>query len=136
MTRYTKNASGKYMIHGHGYEMLEGSRAQVMHGTAYKTSGGLKKTDLLQNKNGRIVSRKKHSTAKKNNNLLKFGYGTVKGKFGSVKLSGSNKKSRKSKKMKGGSKGTYGGMNYSPESVPGVPTDPYVSGQAGKYIVS
>ena len=50
MTRYTKNANGHYLIHGHKYEMLEGSRAQVMHGTAFKTSGGLKKPDLLQNK--------------------------------------------------------------------------------------
>jgi hypothetical protein len=58
------------MIHGHKYEILEGSRAQVMHGTAYKTSGGLKKSDLLQNKNGRIVSKKKHATAKKERRLV------------------------------------------------------------------
>jgi hypothetical protein len=36
-----------------------GSRAQVMHGTAMKTPGGLTKKDLKYNKNGRIVSRKK-----------------------------------------------------------------------------
>ena len=36
-----------------------GSRAQVMHGTADHTSGGLKKGDLKYNKSGRIVSRKK-----------------------------------------------------------------------------
>jgi DVNP family len=36
-----------------------GSRAQVMHGTAVKTAGGLTKKDLKYNKNGRIVSRKK-----------------------------------------------------------------------------
>ena len=36
-----------------------GSRAQVMHGTADHTSGGLKKGDLKMNKWGRIVSRKK-----------------------------------------------------------------------------
>ena len=38
-----------------------GSRAQVMHGTADHTSGGLKKGDLKMNKWGRIVSRKKSS---------------------------------------------------------------------------
>jgi hypothetical protein len=91
MTRYTKNAHGHYLIKGHKFEMLEGSRAQVVHGTAYKTSGGLKKQDLLQNKNGRIVSRKKHLTAKKEKRLVKAGYGTKKGKFGFVKLNGTKK---------------------------------------------
>lgn len=43
MTRYSKTSSGKYNIKGKMYEQLEGSRAQVYHGTAYKTSGGLKK---------------------------------------------------------------------------------------------
>ena len=36
-----------------------GSRAQVMHGNAQKTAGGLSKGDLKYNKSGRIVSRKK-----------------------------------------------------------------------------
>ena len=99
MTRYTKNAHGHYLIHGHKYEILEGSRAQVMHGTAYKTSGGLKKSEIMMNKNGRIVSRKKHNTAKKEKRLVKAGYGTKKGKFGFVKI-GKNKS--KSKKMRGG----------------------------------
>jgi len=114
MTRYTKNANGQYLIHGHKYEMLEGSRAQVMHGTAYKTSGGLKKSEIMMNKNGRIVSRKKHNTAKKEKRLVRAGYGTKKGKFGFVKVgkSKSNTKS-KSKKMRGG-KGNYGGMNPMP----------------------
>jgi len=101
MTRYTKNANGHYLIQGHKYEMLEGSRAQVMHGTAFKTSGGLKKHELLQNKSGRIVSRKKHGTAKRENRLVKAGYGTKKGHFGAVKL-GSHSRSRRSKKMRGG----------------------------------
>lgn len=68
-----------------------GSRAQVWHGTALKTSGGLKKSDLLMNKNGRIVSKKKHDTAKKEKRLEKAGYKTEKGKFGFVKSSGSSK---------------------------------------------
>ena len=41
-----------------------GSRAQVMHGTAQKTAGGLTKTDLKYNKWGRIVSRKKSAMMK------------------------------------------------------------------------
>ena len=34
-----------------------GSRAEVFHGTAMKTTGGLMKTDLIQDKYGRIISK-------------------------------------------------------------------------------
>lgn len=91
MTRYTKSSSGKYIINGQLYEFLMGSRAQVWHGTAYKTAGELTKKDFMQNKAGRIVSKKKHDTAKREKRLLKAGYGTKKGKFGFVKLSGTRK---------------------------------------------
>ena len=43
-----------------GYNMKTrkvGTRAEVMHGTAVKTKGGLTKTNLKYNKYGRIVSR-------------------------------------------------------------------------------
>jgi len=131
MTRYTKNAHGHYLIHGHKYEVLEGSRAQVMHGTAYKTSGGLKKSDLLQNKNGRIVSRKKHATAKKEKRLVKAGFGTKKGHFGAVKIGAHSRKHRGSKKMRGG--------NYmSPAPVDGmdsgVGASAFVSGQVPYHL--
>ena len=49
-----------------------GSRAQVMHGTAMKTSGGLTKKNLRKNKHGRIVSVKASKSAKKNKNLGSF----------------------------------------------------------------
>lgn len=62
--------------------MQVGSRAQVMHGTAHHTSGGLTKGDLKYNKWGRIVSRKKSQKAKKENRLVKLGFKTRKGKFG------------------------------------------------------
>jgi hypothetical protein len=59
-----------------------GSKAQVYHGTAKHTSGGLTKKDLVQNKHGRIVSRKKMLAGKK---ALKFltrkGYKAKKGTF-------------------------------------------------------
>ena len=76
-----------------------GSRAEVFHGTAKKTSGGLEKKDLLQNKHGEIVSRKKHNTAKKEKRLEKHGYFTQKGKFGFVKKEGKQNK-RKTKKSR------------------------------------
>ena len=90
----------KVSKNGKTYDMLVGTRAQVWHGTAYKTSGGLTKGDLLQNKNGRIVSKAKHASAKREKRLIKAGYGTKKGKFGFVRIG--TKKNRKSKKMRGG----------------------------------
>jgi hypothetical protein len=77
-----------------------GSRRQVWNGTAKKTSGGLTKSDLMMS-HGRIVSKSKHFTAKKEMRLLKYGYGTKKGKFGFVKI-GTKKQRKGRKKMKGG----------------------------------
>ena len=51
--------------------LSSGTRAQVMHGTAKKTSGGLMKKDLMY-KNGRIVSVKASKTAKKRAKTGKF----------------------------------------------------------------
>jgi len=75
-------------------EKTVGSRAEVMHGTAKHTSGGLTKGDLKYNKWGRIVSVKKSQKAKKENRLVKLGFKTQKGKFGVVKKN----KTRKNKK--------------------------------------
>ena len=55
MKRHTKGSDGKYHINGKTYEILIGSRAQVGHGTAYKTKYGLKKDGLVYNKHGRFV---------------------------------------------------------------------------------
>ena len=63
----------------------------------HETEGGLEKHQLLMNKHGRIVSRKKHMTAKKEKRLVKAGYGTKKGKFGYVRVS-KKKGSKKTKK--------------------------------------
>jgi hypothetical protein len=98
MTRFTRSANGKYVVHNKSFDLLIGTRAQVWHGTAYKTTGGLTKNDILQNKNGRIVSRAKHASAKKENRLVKAGFGTKKGVFGYVQL---DKKS-KTKSKRGG----------------------------------
>jgi hypothetical protein len=77
-----------------------GTRAEVWHGTAKHTSGGLEKKDLLKNKHGRIVSKRKHNSEKKSKRLIKAGYGTKKGKFGFVLLG--NAKGRKKGSKKGG----------------------------------
>jgi hypothetical protein len=73
------------MQEGGSHVKAIGSRAQVMHGTAHHTSGGLTKKDLKMNKWGRIVSRKKSAKAKKDKRLEKAGYKTKKGKFGAIK---------------------------------------------------
>lgn len=102
MHKSLKQSDGKYHVKGSKYELLVGSRAQVHHGTAYKTAGGLKKENLLQNKNGRFVSKKKHETAKREKRLEKHGFFAKKGKFGMVRGTpkGSTRKSRRSTKRK------------------------------------
>jgi hypothetical protein len=99
--RHTKHADGKYYIQGNKnpFDLLRGSRAQVWHGTAWKTEGGLEKKDLMKNKNGRIVSVKKHKTAKREKRLEKAGWGFKKGKFGAVRLTKSG--GRRTRKRRG-----------------------------------
>jgi hypothetical protein len=100
MKRHDKSADGFYHINGTKYEELEGSRAKVWHGTAYKTSGGLTKNDLIMNKHGRVVSKRKHTTAKREKRLEKAGFKTRKGHFGAVKGKSLRKSSRKSRKTR------------------------------------
>ena len=96
MKRPTRHEDGTYHVEGNKFSELFGSRTQVMNGNAYKTSGNLAKKDLLMNKWGRIVSAKKHKTAKKEKRLEKAGYFAKKGKFGYVK-----KQTRKNRKTRG-----------------------------------
>ena len=59
-----------------------GSRAQVWHGNAKKTCGGLTKQHLMKNKHGRIVSKKKHNLGKRSiKHLRSMGYVAKKGRF-------------------------------------------------------
>jgi hypothetical protein len=97
MKRIQKGSDGKYHVNGKSYIHLVGSRKQVWMGSAYKTEGQLVKSNLIMNKHRRIVSAKKHATAKKENRLVKAGYGTKKGKFGFVLL-GQNKSKSRSRK--------------------------------------
>ena len=105
MTKFSRTSTGKYSVSGKTFDVLIGTRAQVWHGTAYKTSGGLCKHDLMQNKAGRIVSKAKHMSAKKDKRLIKAGFLTKKGQFGFIKNGKSMKKGRGrkgSRKMRGG----------------------------------
>jgi hypothetical protein len=88
MKRPARQSDGYYHVDGKTFKQLFGSRQQVWNGTAYKTEGLLRKGDIMMNKWGRIVSKKKHATAKKEHQQKKRlfkNYTAVKGKFGSVK---------------------------------------------------
>lgn len=69
--RYSKNKEGKYAINGKIYDALEGSRENVWNEFAYKTTGGLTKLDLIINKDGKIVSKKKSINETINNKFEK-----------------------------------------------------------------
>jgi hypothetical protein len=88
MKRPVRQPDGFYHLNGKQYKELFGSRQQVWNGTAYKTEGLLLKNDIMMNKWGRLVSKKKHATAKKEHKQKKRlfkNYTAVKGKFGSIK---------------------------------------------------
>ena len=69
LKRRDKSDDGFFHIDGRAYKLLEGNRTEVWDGTAYQTSGGLIKKDLLVNKNGKIVSKSKSIEGITNNKL-------------------------------------------------------------------
>jgi hypothetical protein len=80
MKRPSKQKDGKYHIGNTKYDLLMGTREEVWYGAAYKTTGGLIKTDLIVNHLGKIVSLNKSLYEKKSNrleqvNLLKSTFG-------------------------------------------------------------
>ena len=94
-----KKDDGLYHIKGQTYKMLIGSKAQVFHGTAYKTAGGLTKSGVKKSRSsGLYVSKKASDRAKREDRLGKAGYTTIKGKFGAVRI---DEKRRTQKKSKG-----------------------------------
>jgi hypothetical protein len=100
MKRPQKQPDGYYHIGGKKYPNLFGSRKQVkMFKSAYKTAGGLTEDDLVVNGKGRVVSKKKFHTSKKEQRLKQYGYGAKKGKFGYVKIA------RTTRKRRGGQRG-------------------------------
>ena len=111
MKRPVRAEDGRYHLKEGVFAELFGSRTQVMNGTAYKTSGELTKKHLMMNKWGRIVSAKKHRTAKKEKRLEKAGYFAKKGKFGYVKKTA---RRRGSRKMNGGALADLSPSEYSP----------------------
>ena len=60
--------------------MSSAQRIAVWNGERAQTTGGLKKADLMRNRHGRIVSKKKSEVARKLNNLGNFLASKAKGK--------------------------------------------------------
>lgn len=74
-----------------------GSKAQVFHGTAHHTVGGLTRKDLMKTKRGKIVSRKQHAAGLKAiTRLRKAGYVAKKGEFKLFTKKHTKKNGRKS----------------------------------------
>jgi hypothetical protein len=83
-----------------------GSKAEVFHGTAKHTSGGLKKKDLMKH-HGRIISRKKHAAGKKAiKHLFAAGYKPKKGTFKLMRKSMAHSKRSKRRTRRGGAAGS------------------------------
>ena len=90
-----------------------GSKAEVFHGTAKHTSGGLKKKDLMKH-SGRIISRKKHAAGKKAiKHLFAAGYKPKKGTFKLMSKSMSHSKSHSKRHSKRRTRrgGAYGSVS-------------------------
>jgi hypothetical protein len=141
--KYQKNSAGHYVIKGKTYELLVGSRAQVMHGTAYKTTGELTREHFLQNKHGRIVSKSKHNTGKNKNknNLLLNGYTAKKGKFGYVKIGTRSNRRRRHRggttdPTNDGSPTVPNGVNQGTDAGPGASPANVPSSGVGGYETS
>lgn len=69
MKRIAKSSDGFYYIDQCKYKNCFGSRQDVWNGDAYKTTGELTKSDLMINKNGKIISKTKFVQEKTFNRL-------------------------------------------------------------------
>jgi len=88
--RFRRQPDGLFHIAGKTYKNLIGRRQQVGGGTAYKTAGGLIKSDLHFN-GRRWVSLDKFKSSTQRNRLAEHGYGAQKGGFGYVRIKPSGK---------------------------------------------
>jgi hypothetical protein len=73
LKKITRNKNGTYDLFGKNYELLEGTRQQVWEGKAYRTTGGLLKQNLMINKYGKLVSKRKCIYETLNNRLVTCG---------------------------------------------------------------
>jgi hypothetical protein len=112
-----------------------GSKAEVFHGTAKHTSGGLHKKDLMKHK-GRIISRKKHAAGKKAiKHLRSLGYIAKKGTFKLFRKSMARKTAKKHGKRhtrkRGGAYGSVSSQGFEDSGYAGK-----IQGFVGKAAAS
>jgi hypothetical protein len=72
MKRGIKQPDGLYYFDEGVFYQLEGTRQEVWDGIAYKTSGELRKKDLIVGAQGKIVSKSKAITATADNRLMTY----------------------------------------------------------------
>lgn len=111
-----------------------GTKAEVFHGTAKHTSGGLKKKDLMKTKKGRIVSRRKHAAGLKSiKRLFALGYKPTKGTFKVMRKSmvdGRRHKKTRQTRKRGGAYGSVSSEAFAAAGYAGKPTLPMPNGSA------
>jgi predicted nuclease with TOPRIM domain len=73
LKKITKNKDGMYDVGGKQYEILYGTRQEVWNEKAYKTSGGLLKNNIIINKEGLFVSKRKSILETKTKRLFVCG---------------------------------------------------------------
>ena len=71
LKRLSRRPDGFFHIEGFKYRQCFGSREEVWNRVAYKTTGGLTFQDLIMNKHGKLVSKKKFITEKESNRFQK-----------------------------------------------------------------
>ena len=69
MHRIDRSPDGFYHVDGKAYPQLIGTREEVWKGLAYKTAGQLTKEELLVNRDGKVVSKRKFVSSKLSNRL-------------------------------------------------------------------
>ena len=74
--KHIRNKQGTYTIAGQDYQKNEGTRQEVWDGIAYQTSGLLRKPDLILNKDGKLVSKKKSISGALQSNLEPYNMDT------------------------------------------------------------
>ena len=89
------------MSNSASFKLNVGTKAQVYHGTAAKTSGGLRKADLMKTEKGRIVSKKAHAAGLQAiKRLRNAGFVAKKGEFKLFSKKGSRKAAPVKRTMK------------------------------------
>lgn len=61
-----------FLYHNRYFKKLIGSRAEVFHGNAIRTNGGLLANQLMRNAKGKIVSFSKHVSATRDDRVGRF----------------------------------------------------------------